>query len=51
MQRQCSWDKDNEFFAPVLKRMIPILDREYKQAEEQYLEAKRRKQENTESYL
>ena len=51
MQRQCSWDKDNEFFAPALKRMIPILDREYKQAEEQYLEAKRRKQENTESYL
>ena len=44
-------DKDDEFFAPALKRMIPILDREYKQAEEQYLEAKRRKQENTESYL
>ena len=43
MQRQCSWDKDDEFFAPALKRMIPILDREYKQAEEQYLEAKRRK--------
>ena len=36
-------DKDDEFFAPALKRMIPILDREYKQAEEQYLEAKRRK--------
>ena len=36
MQRQCSWDKDDEFFAPALKRMIPILDREYKQAEEQY---------------
>ena len=43
MQRQCSWDKDDEFFALALKRMIPILDREYKQAEEQYLEAKRRK--------
>ena len=28
---------------PALKRMIPILDEEYKQAEEQYLEAKRRK--------
>ena len=36
MQRQCSWDKDEEFFAPALKRMIPILDREYKQAEELY---------------
>lgn len=36
MQRQCSWDKDDEFFAPALKRMIPILDREYKQAEELY---------------
>ena len=35
MQRQCSWDKDDEFFALALKRMIPILDREYKQAEEQ----------------
>ena len=43
MQHQCSWDKDDEFFAPALKRMSPILDREYKQAEEQYLEAKHRK--------
>ena len=43
MQRQCSWDKDDEFFAPAIKRMIPILNREYKQVEKQYLEAKRRK--------
>ena len=33
MQRQCSWDQEEEHFAPVLRRMIPILDEECMQAD------------------
>lgn len=43
MQRQCSWDQEEEHFAPVLRRMIPILDEECMQAEERYIDAKRRR--------
>lgn len=43
MQRQCSWNQEEEHFAPVLRRMIPILDEECRQAEERYLDAKRRR--------
>ena len=39
MQRQCSWDQEEEHFAPVLRRMIPILDEECMQAEERYIDA------------
>lgn len=31
MQRQCSWNQEEEHFAPVLRRMIPILDEECRQ--------------------
>ena len=31
MQRQCSWDQEEEHFAPVLRKMIPILDEECRQ--------------------
>ena len=43
MQRQCCWNQEEEQFAPVLRRMIPILDEECRQAEERYLDAKRRR--------
>ena len=43
MQRHCAWDDENEIFSPVLKSMVPILEAEFKKAEEKYLEAKYRR--------
>lgn len=40
--KKCSWDTDEENFSPVLKKMIPILESEFKQASEKYKEAKRK---------
>ena len=43
MQRHCAWDEENEIFSPVLKSMVPIIEAEFKKAEEKYLEAKHRR--------
>ena len=44
MQRHCAWDDEDEIFSLVLKSMVPIIEEEFKKAEEKYLEAKRRKE-------
>lgn len=44
MLKNCSWESEREIFSPVLKKMIPILEGDFRRISQRYEEAKKKKE-------